>query len=127
MKKLLLISMLFSTLSFSSELKDGTYSVQGKSKFGWRSITSITVKNGKISNIYADQINKKGIKLSQTKKKPESVHVFYWYAPQWLLKGDKKRVDSYAGATSSKREFYKMVNFLREKAKVGKTGNFIYK
>ncbi len=116
----------------SSNPKDGTYKAQYKDydDHGWRDYVSITVKDGKITAVDYDSVNKDGAKKSEDTAYRESMEPvsntypakFYKELEDQLTeKQDPKKVDAVTGATNSSNDFKKLTAEALKAAKSGKT------
>lgn len=137
MKKIaLVLFILFSFVSFSATIyKDGVYSViADKGTFGWKPFTEITIKNGKVSEIVFDRVNKNGnlaskdngYNNSMKKKVGTNPAEYSVNIPKNFLSANQNldNMDAVTGATDSLIEFKVMTKFLLEKATKGETGKF---
>ena len=138
MKKILAaFFMLFSLAVLGEGYTDGTYYViADKGTWGWKPFTEVTIKDGEISHITFDRINKNGEFASfddsynkrMGKKKGMNPEKYSVEIPANFFEVgknlDNMDVDAFAGATDSLREFKIMMAFLLEKAEKGETGKF---
>ena len=136
MKKLLvLLFIMLSIATFSATYKDGAYYVvANKGTFGWKPFTEIIVKNGKVSQVTFDRINKNGelaskdsgYNKSMKKKVGTNPSEYSVNIPKNFLAVNQNlnQMDAVAGATDSLLEFKIMTKFLLEKAAKGETGKF---
>lgn len=128
---------MFVIMSFAvlGAYKDGVYYVAAdKPTFGWKPFTQVTVKDGKISDIIFDRLNKKGELASKNsgynKGMKKSVGTnpseYSVNMPKNFFETNQNfdKMDGFAGATDSLREFKIMTKFLLEKAEKGETGKF---
>ena len=137
MKKIsLVLFVLFNFTSFSATIyKDGIYSVVAdKGTFGWKPVTEITIKNGKISEIIFDRVNKNGnlaskdngYNSSMKKKTGTNPAEYSVNIPKNFFSANQNfdKMDAVAGATDSLIEFKIMTSFLLDKASKGEIGKF---
>ena len=116
----------------SSGMKDGTYKAQFKDydDHGWTDYVSITVKDGKITDVDYDSMNADGTKKSEDQAYRESMEPvsktypakFYKELEDQLSeKQDPKKVDAVTGATNSSNDFKILAVEAIKAAKAGTT------
>lgn len=136
MKKLFtLIFVLLSMSIFAGDLKDGRYWVEdAEYKYGWKSFTAITIKDGEVVSARHDKFNADGKFASEddeynTNMKAKSgsnpAEFSKVLVEDYLAKKDIDKVDTVAGATSNSDIFKAQIKFLLEKAAKGETGKFV--
>lgn len=122
-------------------LKDGVYYSEEKDfdDHGWKAITTVVVKDGKIANVFYDEINKDGLlksfdpeyaKNMKAKSGTTPVEAQTSLAASLLEKQDPEKVDAVTGATSSSGKFKQMVKQALSSTPVEAKGAFkdgIYK
>ena len=148
MKKIILY-LIMATSILGAQLMDGEYIAQETEYYwdGYAAITSIRVEDGKIVEVVADLVDRKGNLVSEDKKYNEQMlaetgtdfRKFSVEVPQNFMNSLKEReavtgdsmenvdfqmpyIDTIAGATSSSKKFKKMMKFLVKKAESGDTG-----
>lgn len=129
------IFLILSFSVFSNTLKDGFYKVEEKSFVRtYKNFTEITVSKGKIVKITFDKFDEKGNLVSlnpeYNKKMKSSSGISAVEANNILIKAflennKTEEIDSVAGATGNFMVFKKQMNFLLDKSKSGKTGQFV--
>ena len=123
MKKI--ISALFLLMSIFSlaALKDGTYSVNGKTSGDWRAFLKITVKNEKIINVQYDRKNSNGQLLSMDGSGAGFRDAAFALARSLKNTQNVNTVENVNNAEIT-NEFKTMANFLIDKANAGAVGDF---
>ena len=115
--------LLFLVIGFFSlaAMKDGSYSVDGRTSGGWQAFMKMTVKNEKIINVQYDRKNSQGQLLSMSDKDFRDGS----FALSRSLKSTQN-VSTIENISNSEltNEFKTMANFLINKAKSGQTGDF---
>lgn len=136
MKKLILgVFLLFSFCMLGAEYIDGIYYVAAdKATYGWKPFTEMVIKEGQISSITFDRVNKKGEfasfdeKYNKRMKKKSGINPeeYSVQIPKKYFEAGKnlEDMDAVSGATDSVREFKIMMTFLLDKAQKGETGKF---
>lgn len=136
MKKLAFtLFIVFNLVTFAASYKDGVYYVVAdKDTFGWKPFTQLTIKDGSISEIVTDRINKKGQLASKDSSYNENMKNLGKTSPaeytvaiiKNFFKANENldKMDAVAGATGSLKEFKIMTKFLLEKATLGQTGKY---
>ena len=130
-----LFFILLSFAVFAQSLKDGFYRVEEKGYTrGYKNFTELTVSKGKITKVTFDKFDEKGALVSESKDYNQrmkaasgidSVSANKILTDNLLKTQNSEKIDAVAGATSNVNIFKKQVNFLFEKAKSGKTGNYV--
>lgn len=116
----------------SGGMKDGTYRAEYKDfdDHGWKDYVSITVSDGKITEVDYDSVNDDGKKKSEDEAYREQMEPvsktypakFYKELEDQLVdKQDLKKVDAVAGATNSSNDFKVLGMEALKAAKSGKT------
>ena len=105
----------------SSGMKDGTYKAQFKDydDHGWKDYVSITVKDGKITDVDYDSMNADGTKKSEDQAYRESMEPVSKTYPAKFY--NPKKVDAVTGATNSSNDFKILAVEAIKAAKAGTT------
>ncbi|SJZ36940.1 Major membrane immunogen, membrane-anchored lipoprotein [Cetobacterium ceti] len=138
MKKILLCSLLLSSIALGAQLKDGKYTVRtDKSIWFWYPYTAMVVKNGEIVSTYHDRIKLDGRKASEDesynknmyKKVKINPEMYSKLIPEDFFKNGKdlNKMDGISGATDSLNHFKSQMKFLIEKSETEGPGNYIMK
>lgn len=107
--------------------KDGIYTAEGETdERGWKPIIEITVKNGKITDVYYDEVKEDGTKKSTDQdyyanfleKGGTDVRKAYETLENSLVEvQDPDKVDTFSGATSSSNNMKELAAKALEGAK----------
>ena len=115
--------LLFLIIGFFSlaAMKDGSYSVDGRTSGGWQAFMKMTIKNEKIINVQYDRKNSQGQLLSMNDKDFRDGS----FALSRSLKSTQN-VNTIENINNPEltNEFKTMANFLINKANSGQTGDF---
>ena len=116
-------------------LKDGTYYAEDKEfdKNGWKSIVTVVVKDGKIANVFFDQVNKDGLLKNfqqdyavrmKEKSGTTPLEATMKLEKSLLAKQKPEAVDAVSGATGTVEAFKKVVAEALKGAPVAAKGGF---
>lgn len=115
---LTILIALISACSSSKTYNDGThYRESNFDKRGWKSTLTLTIKNGKISEVSYDEVDNQGVskttnpEYAQAMKDKEGItpkEAFKKLETQLISNQDINKVDAVSGATTSSEMFKKL-------------------
>ena len=127
----------------NAKYKDGTYQLETLNyDHGYHQVYTLTIKNGKISDLKYDQVNKKGQSKTQNASYEKQMKKYSKVGPKEYIKklrkefldndGDMEKVQVVSGATESSNDFITYVSQLLNAAQKGNTktikvDNILYK
>lgn len=118
-------------------LKDGVYSAQEAEfdEHDWKAMATVIVENGKISNVFYDEINKEGAIKSldqdyaagmKDKSGETPLEAAKKLAGDLIEKQDPEKVDTVSGATGTSTKFKNLVSEALDNDPEKKNGNKYY-
>ena len=127
----------------NAKYKDGTYKLETLNyDHGYHQVYTLTIKNGKISDLKYDQVNKRGQSKTQNASYEKQMKKYSKVGPKEYIKklrkefldndGDMEKVQVVSGATESSEDFITYVSQLLNAAQKGNTktikvDNILYK
>jgi len=132
---MLLIALLGCEGAYAQQLKDGVYYAEEDSfdSHGWKGMITIVVKNGKIANVFYDEISKSNElkslnnSYSQTMKAVSKVtpkEVSEKLSASLITKQDSAKVDAVTGATESVNKFKSLAQKALSEGPEKKSGKY---